>query len=246
MSEEVKSLKNISRVKRSRKEAQITYDNISRWYDLLEGNWEKKLRAIAIGKLGAKKGEIVLDIGFGTGHGIAALAKSVGESGHVYGIDISPRMLEITQSRIKKLHLSKRVTLKNGDALQLPFEVKFFDAIFMSFTLELFDTPEIPKVLSECRRVLRICGRICVISLSKEGGNNWIRNLYELGHDKLPKLLDCRPIFVQRTLEESGFKIIDSALVSLWGLPVEIVVARKMADGRATNGLDMQKEMDRQ
>ncbi len=218
----------ISRVTRSKQEAQATYDRISGWYDLFEGVWEKKPRLIGLQKLGAKEGEIVLEIGFGTGHGIKALAQSVGESGRVYGIDISPRMLDITQSRIERSGLSKRVTLKCTDAAQLPFKKESFDAIFMSFTLELFDTPEIPKILLECKRVLRKSGRICVVSLSKEGGTSWMRNLYEWGHKKFPKLLDCRPIFVRKALEDSGLEIIDAILLSWWSMPVEIVVARKL------------------
>jgi len=218
----------ISRVTRSKQEAQATYDRISKWYDLLEGIWETKLRITGLQKLGIREGEIALEIGFGTGHSILALAQSVGESGKVYGLDISPRMLEIAQSRIDKRGLSKIVTLKCADAVQLPFEAEFFDVIFMSFTLELFDTPEIPKVLNECKRVLRNEGRICVVSLSKEGGPNWMRDLYDWGHKKFPKLLDCRPIFVQKALENAGLKISDAALMSLWGLPVEIVAARKL------------------
>jgi demethylmenaquinone methyltransferase/2-methoxy-6-polyprenyl-1,4-benzoquinol methylase len=218
----------ISRVTRTKAEAQAMYDRISRCYDLLEGVWEKKSRDIGLKKLGVKEGEIVLEIGFGTGHGILALAQSVGKSGRVYGIDLSPRMLDITRAKVIKMGLSERVELVCGDAVELPFEKDFFTAIFMSFTLELFDTPEIPKVLHECQRVLQNGGRICVVSLSKKEESRWMRKLYEWGHRKIPKLLDCRPIFVEKALEEVGFQILDATLMSLLKLPVEIVLARKI------------------
>jgi ubiquinone/menaquinone biosynthesis C-methylase UbiE len=216
----------ISRVTRSRAEAQSMYDRISRWYDLLEGIWEKKPKDIGLRRLGVKAGEIVLEIGFGTGHGILALAQSVGETGKVYGIDISQRMIDITQSRVNKAGISKRIELKCGDAIQLPFQAKYFDAIFMSFVLELFDTPEIPKVLYECQRVLQSNGRICVVSLSKVGGLNWMRELYELGHRQFPKFLDCRPIFVKKIIEDTGFQILNAIQMSLWGLGTEIIIAK--------------------
>ena len=217
----------ISRVRRSKAEAQETYDRISRWYDLSEGIWEKKARVVGLQKLDVKEGEIVLEVGFGTGHGIQALAQSVGESGRVYGIDLSHRMVHITQARMNEVGLSERVKLLHGDAEYLPFEAEFFDAIFMSFTLELFDTPEIPKVLSECKRVLRSDGRICVVSLSMTGGWNWMRELYEWGHRRFPKFLDCRPIYVRNALVDSGFQILDTTSMSLFALPIEIVLARK-------------------
>lgn len=221
-------LPGISRVTRSKVEAQATYDRISGWYDLLEGTWEEKSRDVGLRKLGVQEGEICLEIGFGTGHGILTLAQAVGDSGRVYGIDLSPRMLDMAQARISEAALSERVELRCGDAVQLPFEGESFDAIFMSFTLELFDTPDISKVLHECRRVLRRSGRICVVSLSKTGESSWMRKLYEWGHRKLPKLLDCRPIFVRKAVEDARFQILDATQIFMCRLPVEIVLASKI------------------
>ena len=158
----------ISRVIRSKQQAKASYDKISRWYDVLAECSERKPRNAGLQKLDAEEGETALEIGFGTGHGILALAQSVGNSGKVYGIDISEGMCNIAQSRVKGVGLSERVELKCSDAAKLPFEANFFDAVFMSFTLELFDTPEIPIVLHECQRVLRCGGRICVVALSKK------------------------------------------------------------------------------
>ncbi len=210
---------------RSKDEARKTYDKISKWYDLLEGVWEKKAKQTGLAKLAVKEGEKVLEIGFGTGHGIVALASSVGEHGSVCGIDISPGMLDVTRRMLKKAGIAKRVALVLGDAVNLPYETDSFDAAFMSFTLELFDTPEIPLVLNECKRVLHKNGRICIVSLSETGGPSRVRALYKWGHESFPRFLDCRPIFVEEALKDAGFQCIYVNTTTVFRMPVEIVLA---------------------
>ncbi|MGD9404458.1 MAG: methyltransferase domain-containing protein [Anaerolineae bacterium] len=217
----------ISRVKRSKAEAKETYDKMSHWYDVLAGSSEQEFVQLGLEKLAAARGEVILEIGFGTGHALVTLAQAVGDSGRVYGIDISEGMLRVAQERVRQAGLSGSVDLRRGDAAQLPFESEFFDAVFMSLTLELFDTPEIPTVLEECKRVLQSGGRLCVVAMSKKGNHGLMLRLYEWAHEKLTQYIDCRPIFAQKALKEAGLQVVDSELQSMWGLPVEIVTARK-------------------
>ena len=217
----------ISRVTRSKQEARASYNRMSRWYDILSGRFESKYREAGLRKLGAAEGEVVLEIGFGTGHCILALAQAVGDKRKVYGIDISEGMCNISLSRMEKSGLSERVELHCGDATKLPFKADCFDAVFMSFALELFDTSEIPIVLDECRRVLRSDGRICVVAMSKKAKDGMMVKLYEWFHRRFPSFVDCRPIYVRDALEQAGFRVQDVSRMSMWGLPVEIVLARK-------------------
>ncbi|MEA3338762.1 MAG: methyltransferase domain-containing protein [Chloroflexota bacterium] len=191
------------------------------------GRGERKFREAGLQKFNAQEGERVLEVGFGTGHCIVALAQSVGSSGQVYGLDISEGMCKITQSRVEETGLSDRVELKLGDAANLPFETNFLDAIFTSFTLELFDTPEIPVVLRQCQRVLKSNGHICVVAMSKEGKDSALMRLYEWAHERFPNYVDCRPIYVQRALADAGFKVLETTKTSYWGVLVEVVVAQK-------------------
>jgi ubiquinone/menaquinone biosynthesis C-methylase UbiE len=215
----------ISRVTRSKVEARDSYNSMSRWYDLLAGLGERKHRERGLQMLAAKTGETALEIGFGTGHGIVALARSVGQSGQVYGIDISDGMLDVTRARVAESRLSTTVNLKRGDAMELPYESGVFDALFASFTLELFDTPEIPIVLQQCRRVLRRGGRICVVAMAKREANSAVVRIYEWAHEKFPRTVDCRPIFAQKALEDAGFQVIGVVEESMLGLPVDVILA---------------------
>jgi len=218
----------IRRVNRSKEACRRSYNRLSRWYDLLAGSTEKKYRDQGLKKLSAQAGETFLELGFGTGHCLVVLAKAVGPEGRVIGVDISEGMATIAGERLQQAGLSERVDLRTGDASNLDFlETGGLDGIFMSFTLELFDTPDMPCVLQECHRFLRPGGRLALICMTKADPPGVSVRVYEWFHDHLPEYADCRPIFAQPLLRQSGFEIEEVSISSMWGLPVEIILARK-------------------
>jgi ubiquinone/menaquinone biosynthesis C-methylase UbiE len=205
-----------------------SYNRMSRFYGFLSAGSEKRfVKAALEGFLKPAEGERILEPGFGSGQVLAAIAEAVGEEGRAYGIDISDGMVEVTSGRLRRKGLEGRVELTRGDAAAMPYEDDFFDGIFMSFTLELFNAPEIPQVLSECRRVLKPGGRICLASMSDQGKHGMMMKLYMWSHRKFPHFVDCRPIFARGFIEDAGFELAGYKVMSMWGLPVEIVLGGK-------------------
>ena len=210
----------------SKDQTKAFYNKISHVYDLLSDRSEAPMRKAGQDLLKVQAGERILEIGFATGHSLAALAKAVGTKGEVFGLDLSDEMVKRAKTTLAKAGLLERATLRCGDAAKLPYADGSMDGVFMSFTLELFDTPEISKVLLGCQRVLRPGGRIVVVGMSKDGGRDPLIGVFEWTHQHFPNFLDCRPIYVREALEKASFKIQKALKKHMW-IPVEIVLGVK-------------------
>lgn len=206
------------------------YDRISNAYDLIADSSEREARVTGEKALQLKAGERVLEIGFGTGNSLLDLAQAVGESGRVAGIDISTGMRDVTQRKLAQHADGARVELAVGDARKMPYEDASFDAVFTSFTLELFPEDDISAVLSEVRRVLVDGGRLGVVSMAKvkqsdhpsvlEKGYIWM-------HRHFPHLVDCRPIDPAAYMSQAGFEFEQQVDLDVWTMPVAVVIGRK-------------------
>ncbi|MDH5717518.1 MAG: class I SAM-dependent methyltransferase [Spirochaetia bacterium] len=203
------------------------YDKLSSSYDYFAGIFERKYQKKGIELLTLKEGEKVLEIGFGTGYCQKKLAEAIGKTGKVYGIDLSTGMLKATEKRLRKAHLIDRVNLQTGNAVKLPYKNNSFDAVFMSFTLELFSFEEIPIVLKECLRTLKKNGRIVLVTLAKPNKDNFMQKIYMKIHNTFPQYIDCQPIFTEKLLSSAGFQITKSLRLTFFGLSMDIIAAQK-------------------
>jgi demethylmenaquinone methyltransferase/2-methoxy-6-polyprenyl-1,4-benzoquinol methylase len=204
------------------------YDRISGVYDVLSDSSEQSARELGIGLLAPNGNQQLLEIGLGTGHGLVEIGKRLGSGGSVSGLDVSPGMLEVARRRVEAAGLGDRVgELRLGDAVELPYDAGSFDAVFMSFALELFSQEEIPRVLAQISRVLKTGGRLGVVAMHDDGGKSAIVDLYRFLHRHFPHIVDCQPIDVPSCLERAGFEVTARESLSIWGLPVLAVLAQR-------------------
>ena len=214
-------------VPRTKTEARQAYDVLSRIYHYTLGLIRHNSAEMALQRLSIVEGEAVLEVGFGTGDCLKQIPRLVGSAGKAYGIDISRGMIERTKRSLEKAGLVGTVELCCGDATRLPFNENTFDAVFMSFTLEVFDTPDIPKVLAEILKVLKPGGRLGIVDMSKENGKSLFLWGYEWLHKKCPKYLGSRPIYAEQCLVDAGYQIRSKEKVKVFRVPAEIIIAIK-------------------
>lgn len=146
-----------------RKQNTITKDWFKDWaneYDSTLGKIRRhhKLLDLVVESSGVKDGDIVLDIGCGTG--LLSLKFLQKANCLIYGIDNSPEMLEIFKDKIDKLNLSRKIVNKLGDAENLDFENKSFDIIASTVTLHHVENKY--PVIKKIYKLLKPAGKFII------------------------------------------------------------------------------------
>jgi ubiquinone/menaquinone biosynthesis C-methylase UbiE len=112
---------------------------------------------------GIQKG-CALEIGPGPGYlGLEWLSQT--DETELKAVEISPDMIQIAQKNAKEYGLEKRVTYIIGDAANLPFEDRSFDAVFSNGSLHEWSRPL--EVFNEVYRVLKVGGRYFISDLRR-------------------------------------------------------------------------------
>jgi len=154
------------------------YDLLNRWMTFgLDRGW----RAELVRRMDLAPAARVLDVGAGTGDLALEVLKRQ-PAARLVALDFTPEMMSLGRRRPG----GERVHWVVADAAQLPFPDRAFDGAVSGFLLR--NVPDIDRVLSEERRVLRPGG--CVASLdTTPPPRSWLRPLIRFHlHTVIPLL----------------------------------------------------------
>jgi ubiquinone/menaquinone biosynthesis C-methylase UbiE len=116
--------------------------------------WRKE----AVHSLNLRRGDVVVDIGCGTGLNFAPLQEAVGPEGKIIGVDLTDAMLEQARQRTID-HGWKNVELVQSDAVQYEFP-KQVDGVISAFALTFI--PDCARVIQNGSQAL-VPGRMWVV-----------------------------------------------------------------------------------
>ncbi len=209
------------------------YDLWSHFYGTLAVPLERKPRMMGLEQAGIRPHERVLEVAVGPGATLLGILRRVDRTNVVYGVDLSPKMLEKAR-RLASAAGYTNVDLRVADARQLPFPDGVFDVLYNSYMLDLIPLSDLPAVLSEFKRVLQPGGRLVLVNMSKadDGRCTWSERLYTwLPARWVPYLMGgCRPVLMEGLVREGGFVGVRREFIRHI-VPSEIVTATKPIEG---------------
>jgi demethylmenaquinone methyltransferase/2-methoxy-6-polyprenyl-1,4-benzoquinol methylase len=153
----------------SASDVQSLFDRIAPVYDSLN-DWlsfglHRVWKQMAVSWSGVEAGMTCVDVCCGSGDLAQRLARRVGKTGQVYGVDFSAEQLAIAQQRSSQSITPLPVTWLEGDALHLPFPDNYFDAATMGYGLR--NVTDIPRSLKELYRVLKPGAKVAILDLHR-------------------------------------------------------------------------------
>ncbi len=121
-----------------------------------------RTRRRAIARLGLEPGDVVLDMGCGTGLSFPLIRARIGLEGQLVGIDLSPEMLAVARERVEARGWPN-ITLIESDDDELDIPVRA-DAVLVHFTNDILLSP---RALDTVFRHVKLGGRVAA------AGDKW-------------------------------------------------------------------------
>jgi precorrin-6B methylase 2 len=153
------------------------------WLDRPERD-EEEQPSIVVDALSLRGGEVVADLGAGSGYFTFRLARKVGEKGKVLAVDLQEEMLDTVRRRAETSNLANVEVVKARETdPRLP--VNGLDVVLMVDVYHELSHPF--EVMTKVRQALRPGGRVVCVEYRKEGPKVPIKEVHKMTVEQLRK-----------------------------------------------------------
>ncbi len=144
-----------------------------------------------IRELQLRPGQVVADIGAGTGYFSRRLARQVGPEGRVLAVDIQPEMLFILTNSAARLGLTN-ITAIQGTSMDPRLPPRSVDLVLMVDVYHEFDFPY--EMMRHICEALRPTGRVVFVEFRAEDASVPIKPLHKMTEAQVRKEMARQPL----------------------------------------------------
>ena len=140
--------------------------------------------------LALRPGDVVADIGCGTGYHVRRFAEAVGPTGRVYGVEIQPEMLALFEREMER----RGITHVQG-VLGTPEDPRLPEPVDVAILIDVYHECSHPAemIAAICRR-LKPDGRLVLVEFRGEDPRVPIRPLHKMTEAQIRKEMAVHPL----------------------------------------------------
>lgn len=152
----------------------------------------------AVDALDFKPGQVVADIGAGSGYYTSRIAKRVGPTGRVYATDIQPGMIQLLEQRVKNESLTNVTTiLGTMEDPKLPPR-----AIDVAIMVDVYHELQQPQLfLQRLKDAFKPDGRLVLLEFRKEDASVPILEVHKMSVAEVKAELEHEGFIIDRVID---------------------------------------------
>jgi ubiquinone/menaquinone biosynthesis C-methylase UbiE len=177
--------------------AHVMGHQVADWLERPEREEEER-SDLMVDSLKFREGEVVADIGCGSGYVSRKIAKKVGDRGVVYGVDIQQEMLDLLTRRMAMFRINnvKPVLGTTSDPKLPPGSC---DTMIMVDVYHEFDQPF--EMIRSMIAALKPGGRIVFVEFRREDPEIPIKVVHKMSEAQVKKEMSVQPLEFAETIE---------------------------------------------
>jgi len=160
------------------------------WLERSEREKEERT-SLLIDSLKVRPGDLVADIGAGTGYHVRRIAPKIAPAGRVYAVDIQPEMLTLLTNSLAELKITNVVPVL-GTISDPKLPANAIDLVLMVDVYHEFSHPH--EMMEAICRGLKPGGRVVFVEFRAEDPNVPIKEVHKMSQAQVKKEMTLHPL----------------------------------------------------
>lgn len=150
--------------------------------------------------LDLQQGEVVADIGAGTGYFTWRMARRVGETGKIFAVELEQEALDVLMKNMAKRRVEKSVVPTLGTTTDPKLPRESCDTLLMVDVYHEFDHPY--EMIENMIPALKPGGRIVLVEFRKEDPKVPIKEVHKMSEEQVKREMSIHPALAyEQTLD---------------------------------------------